>query len=61
MGALSSGAGVRSHHMASRFQYRPAVGCAEYVAALARHTNELWHPVKERACVVHYLGLQFVV
>ena len=57
MSALSSGAGVRSHRMASHFQYRPVFPCETYAAALDQGTRELWHPVKERGCVVGRLGL----
>ena len=55
MSALSSGAGVTSHRMASHFQYRPAFACTEFRSALAAQTNELWHPIKERSCVADYL------
>jgi len=58
MAALSSGSGVRSHHLASHFQYRPVIPCDEFVVALAASTNELWHPVKERECVVDHLLLR---
>ena len=36
-----------------------AIRCAEFAAALAKGSNELWHPVKERGCVVQQLGLGF--
>ena len=29
--------------------------CEEFLAAAARHTHQLWHPVKDRACWAAYL------
>ena len=37
------------------FRYRPAWGCDDFVGAAARHTHELWHPLKRRDCWVAYL------
>lgn len=37
------------------FRYRPDWECGDFLAAAARHTNELWHPLKLRDCWVDYL------
>jgi len=57
LSALSSGAGLRSHRVATHFQYRPVYPCADFLAALLQQTNELWHPVKDRECIADHLRL----
>ena len=54
LGAFGPGGGVASlfNASANHIRYRPEVECAEVAAAVAQRTNELWHPVKNRACLV---------
>ena len=37
------------------FRYRPDWECADFLGAAARHTSELWHPLKMRGCWVDFL------
>ena len=36
----------------SRVQFRPGWTCAEYLAGRNNDTHELWHPVKDRTCLL---------
>lgn len=36
----------------SRVQFRPEWSCGEFLAARANGTNELFHPVKDRSCLL---------
>mmetsp|Transcript_50982 Transcript_50982/g.108939 ORF Transcript_50982/g.108939 Transcript_50982/m.108939 type:complete len:320 (-) Transcript_50982:231-1190(-) len=51
---LRSG-GWRTSYIANYFRYRPAWKCGEFLLAAASHTQEIWHPVKNRTCWVRYL------
>eukprot|EP00964_Phaeocystis_antarctica_P044732 scaffold25717_cov65-Phaeocystis_antarctica.AAC.5 len=33
----------------------PRWGCEEFLGAAARHSHQLWHPVKDRSCWTAYL------
>ena len=40
---------------AKRCVYRPVWNCSDYLRARQQRTNELWHPVKDRTCLVEWL------
>lgn len=42
-------------HSAKRVVYRPVWECAPLVAARVQRTRELWHPIKNRTCLVAWL------
>lgn len=42
-------------NIGEHFRYRPPQSCADFLAAARAHTQQLWHPVKDRACWVDYL------
>lgn len=64
MAAFSAGAGVTSLSLATAalmgckasFRFRPEVECAEFVEARRNEQNQLWHPVKERACILDFVS-----
>mmetsp|Transcript_45153 Transcript_45153/g.118482 ORF Transcript_45153/g.118482 Transcript_45153/m.118482 type:complete len:316 (-) Transcript_45153:424-1371(-) len=43
---------------AKRCIYRPVWECASFLAARKAHNQELWHPVKDRTCLVAWLNSQ---
>ena len=43
---------ARSHETVTTYR---RWACEEFLAAAARHTHQLWHPVKDRACWAAYL------
>ena len=42
-------------HSAKRCLYRPIWNCSDFLQAREAETHELWHPVKDRRCVVEWL------
>ena len=53
LGAFAAGSGVPSLQLGSaHLRNRPEHECADFASALARTTNELWHPVKDRSCLL---------
>ena len=63
MAAFSAGAGVPSLLLATpalmsckaSFRFRPEVECADFVEARRQEQNQLYHPVKERACILDFV------
>ena len=41
---------------AKRCLYRPVWDCSSFLAARVAQSNELWHPVKNRTCLIEWLA-----
>ena len=52
MESFSARAKIRS---AKRCVFRPVWPCTSFLRARGEQTHELWHPVKNRSCVVDWL------
>ena len=58
LGAWSHGIGLLSVRLATHFRFRPEHSCEDFVDALADESGDIWHPVKQRGCIVEALGLR---
>ncbi|KAL1527088.1 hypothetical protein AB1Y20_015771 [Prymnesium parvum] len=47
-----------SYSTASHVQFRPFWSCEEYLSSRMHNTHELWHPVKDRNCLVRFFAHQ---